>query len=175
MTRDEALAQIPGDARPLDALTAELDADLHDVYLAQDGQVWWAYQEPGEDTWTVETMTARKALRTFAAVLDALRDRQVDPLGYDDYPHPDRRRESDDETLADFAEIELADLPSDPRRADEVMRRRIAEARWDAGRWADVRAALVRRIAGSDRGGQNQAAKLLGLSEQAISKIVRRR
>jgi len=164
----------PG-ARLLEAITAELDADYHTVWV--DGQdVWHAWAYPGQDTWHLDKEPAREALAWLREQLVCVFDRLADPDSYTGDPRGPRLVERDEAVMAEYHDVELAawGIADDPVATDRLIVRRIAAARAEVARLSSLRAHHLRRAwqGDGDRGWQTRAAQSLGISPQAITKIL---
>lgn len=163
----------PG-ARLLEAITAELDADYHTVWV--DGQdVWHAWAYPGQDTWHLDKEPAREALAWLREQLVFVFDRLADPDSYTGDPRGPRLVERDEAVMAEYYDVELAALGDlDPVATDRLIVRRITAARAEVARLSSLRAHHLRRAwqGDGDRGWQTRAAQSLGISPQAITKVL---
>lgn len=182
-------------AYQLTALEAVMDADIHGVWLDETtGIVWhtWADSDVHghlTGTWYLDLEPAAVAIEWMeeqaCLVLDAL----TDPENY--YGDGNRTAEEDlavrDELYAvrmvimsGAAEAEIA-RASDSKSAagftveqavDADMRRRIDRARREVAMLADLRAAYLSRVVGTDRGGLARAAAKVGITEGAVRKVI---
>jgi len=164
----------PG-ARLLEAITAELDADYHTVWV--DGQdVWHAWAYPGEDTWHLDKEPAREALAWLREQLVCVFDRLADPDSYTGAPRGPRLVERDEAVMAEYHDVELAawGIADDPVATDRLIVRRITAARAEVARLASLRAHHLRRAWQGDgsRGWQARAAQALGTSPALVTKVL---
>src|SRR5690606_6293734 len=169
------IAEHAPDARLLEAITAELDADYHTVWV--DGQdVWHAWAYPGQDTWHLDKEPAREALAWLREPLACVLDRLADPDSYTGDPRGPRLVERDEAVMAEYHDVELAawGIADDPVATDRLIVRRITAARAEVARLSSLRAHHLRRAwqGDGDRGWQTRAAQSLGISPQAITKVL---
>jgi len=169
------IAEHAPDARLLEAITAELDADYHTVWV--DGQdVWHAWAYPGQDTWHLDKEPAREALEWLREQLLAVFDRLAAPERYGQEPGGSGLVERDEAVMEEYYDVELAawGCPGDPVATDRRIVDRIAAARAEVARLSSLRAHHLRRAwqGDGDRGWQTRAAQSLGISPQAITKVL---
>lgn len=168
------VAQHAPDAYELREITAQLDQDLHTVWLDGDNTVWHAWVTPGETVWHLDHESATEALVWLRQQLEGngVFDRLGNPSRYNDSIER-RYLASDEQAMSEFYDVELAaidaaltaartetpdqdtDQTSRPRlhRAhrevsardvDRVARARIDQARQEAARLAGLRAHFIR-------------------------------
>lgn len=164
----------PG-ARLLEEITAELDNDYHTVWL--DGRtVWHAWRDLATDeVWHLEREPAGEALEWLRQQLFPPFDRMGDPDLYAGDPRGSRLVERDEAVMEEYYDVELAALGDlDPVATDRLIVRRITAARAEVARLASLRAHHLRRAwqGDGDRGWQTRAAQSLGISPQAITKLL---
>jgi hypothetical protein len=159
----------------LTALTALNDADLHEIILDPETRtIWWAYDNSPLDGegWTIEQLTPKDAAAMAEGPVDTVQDRMDNPEAHiEAYLHGDDP-DSDQDVLDEFASILLLGLPEDPATARvHISRQREIIAREDA-LWQRADANLVRDLTG-ERGGKTAAARVLGISDVQVGRIIR--
>lgn len=162
-------------ARLLGEITAELDDDYHTVWL--DGRdVWHAWRDlAADEVWHLEREPAGEALEWLREQLSPPFDRMGDPGLYAGDPRGSRLVARDEAVMEEYYEVELAALGGlDPVATDRLIVRRITAARAEVARLSSLRAHHLRRAwqGDGDRGWQTRAAQSLGISPQAITKVL---
>lgn len=189
------VTEIAPSAYRLTALEVIMDADIHGVWLDETtGIVWhtWADSDVHghlTGTWLLDFEPAAGAIEWMEEQARLALDALADPENY--YGDGNRTAEEDlavrDELYAvrmvimsGAAEAEIARAGDSKSAAgftveqavDADMRRRIDRARQEVAMLADLRAAYLSRVVGTDRGGLARAAAKVGITEGAVRKIV---
>lgn len=176
-TWDEAKAYLDehtsANAYTLAELTAEHDAELHEVILDPDTRtIWWAYDNSPLDAegWTIDQLTPADAAKAAENIADIVQDRLGDPTSY---CAPNTNPDRDQVVMDEYAEILRLGLPADPVDARaQIRHRRHLISREDA-LWQRTDAELVRALAGPRHGGKIDAARILGITDVQVGRIIR--
>lgn len=182
MNYDEAVDQVPEDARPLPAITAWLDADYHELWLHEPTATVYHAECDDNGNWTLTTEPAEDAADWLRAPLTLALDAVADGSASED-------REAVDElgdielaalrawVLKQSARSPIADREPDQRQlavtVDELLRGRIEGLRAELARVRRIRARHIQDAWETHRrGGAAEAARDLGVDPATISRLL---
>lgn len=160
-------------------LTAINDADLHHIVLDPKARtIWWAYDNAPLDGegWTVDQLTPQEAAEMASDQIGVIQDKldeissQPEDCGY---ARGFGGLDSDQAALDEYAEILRLTLPEDPREArGRIQAARDQLAQQDA-LWQRTYANMVSDLAGTEHGGKTRAARVLGITDMQVGRIIR--
>ncbi|WP_399559113.1 hypothetical protein OHA44_38255 (plasmid) [Streptomyces sp. NBC_00144] len=163
-------------ARFMDEITAHAGADYHSVWLDEtDNTVWHAWNEPGEDLWTLDHEPAGEAIPWITETLTLALEALASPEAAESYLDRAGREEDDLDALNELEAVRLAALrarSADPVDIDSMIRREMDGHREEIRRLSRLRATNLQSAFGTERGAAAAAARTLGVTRESARRAL---